>query len=299
MNQDEALNALDALVSEEWEDMAPPALVEALVAGGEAIVPALLERITDEALRARNDGDLVLDHVAYMAIFALCELALPETTEPVFHACFESGDEDILEWLDSHLWRFGPTAIPILEQLTQKEALGWYPRAMALDVMAQLVRGLPEAQDSYKAFLIKVLTELLDKGGDAKDDYITSVVSRLTDLRDPEARPLIDRAFEENRVDLDFIRKENVEAIYSGSMEVYESTRHESFLNYYRSWNLRSELKRREEESQRVQRELAESRRLLAGIPARAEKKPGRNEPCWCGSGKKYKKCHLDKDQGR
>lgn len=21
--------------------------------------------------------------------------------------------------------------------------------------------------------------------------------------------------------------------------------------------------------------------------------KPGRNEPCWCGSGKKYKKCHL------
>jgi hypothetical protein len=22
----------------------------------------------------------------------------------------------------------------------------------------------------------------------------------------------------------------------------------------------------------------------------------GRNEPCWCGSGKKYKKCHLGKD---
>ena len=21
--------------------------------------------------------------------------------------------------------------------------------------------------------------------------------------------------------------------------------------------------------------------------------KPGRNEPCWCGSGKKYKRCHL------
>ena len=25
--------------------------------------------------------------------------------------------------------------------------------------------------------------------------------------------------------------------------------------------------------------------------------KPGRNEPCWCGSGKKYKKCHLEADQ--
>jgi hypothetical protein len=26
-------------------------------------------------------------------------------------------------------------------------------------------------------------------------------------------------------------------------------------------------------------------------------KKPGRNEPCYCGSGKKYKKCHLKLDQ--
>ena len=26
---------------------------------------------------------------------------------------------------------------------------------------------------------------------------------------------------------------------------------------------------------------------------------PGRNDPCWCGSGKKYKKCHLERDQSR
>jgi hypothetical protein len=25
--------------------------------------------------------------------------------------------------------------------------------------------------------------------------------------------------------------------------------------------------------------------------------RPGRNEPCWCGSGTKYKKCHLDEDE--
>jgi SEC-C motif len=29
---------------------------------------------------------------------------------------------------------------------------------------------------------------------------------------------------------------------------------------------------------------------------ARGDKLPGRNEPCWCGSGKKYKQCHLRKD---
>jgi len=26
--------------------------------------------------------------------------------------------------------------------------------------------------------------------------------------------------------------------------------------------------------------------------PVVAKEKPGRNDPCWCGSGKKYKKCH-------
>ena len=27
-------------------------------------------------------------------------------------------------------------------------------------------------------------------------------------------------------------------------------------------------------------------------VPVRAEKKIGRNEPCFCGSGQKYKHCH-------
>jgi hypothetical protein len=27
------------------------------------------------------------------------------------------------------------------------------------------------------------------------------------------------------------------------------------------------------------------------------KKAPGRNDPCPCGSGKKYKQCHLDKDE--
>ena len=30
--------------------------------------------------------------------------------------------------------------------------------------------------------------------------------------------------------------------------------------------------------------------------PARREL-PGRNDPCWCGSAQKYKKCHLEVDQ--
>ncbi len=28
-----------------------------------------------------------------------------------------------------------------------------------------------------------------------------------------------------------------------------------------------------------------------------AKEKLGRNDPCWCGSGKKYKHCHLKADR--
>ncbi len=31
--------------------------------------------------------------------------------------------------------------------------------------------------------------------------------------------------------------------------------------------------------------------------PAHRQSKPGRNEPCWCGSGKKYKSCHMHDDE--
>ncbi|KXK12232.1 MAG: Protein translocase subunit SecA [Microgenomates bacterium OLB23] len=32
---------------------------------------------------------------------------------------------------------------------------------------------------------------------------------------------------------------------------------------------------------------------------AKSVKKLGRNDPCWCGSGKKYKKCHMNEDAAR
>ena len=36
-----------------------------------------------------------------------------------------------------------------------------------------------------------------------------------------------------------------------------------------------------------------------ARAPVRSSKaKIGRNDPCWCGSGKKYKHCHMRQDRG-
>jgi uncharacterized protein YecA (UPF0149 family) len=31
--------------------------------------------------------------------------------------------------------------------------------------------------------------------------------------------------------------------------------------------------------------------------PVTRVERPGRNDPCWCGSEKKYKKCHFSADE--
>jgi preprotein translocase subunit SecA len=56
---------------------------------------------------------------------------------------------------------------------------------------------------------------------------------------------------------------------------------------------------------QPAQRQMVAARPTVAGAvaeakpePARVQRKIGRNDPCWCGSGKKYKNCHLKADQG-
>jgi SEC-C motif domain protein len=44
--------------------------------------------------------------------------------------------------------------------------------------------------------------------------------------------------------------------------------------------------------SPRDQRWLYAEGKVVGAPPAQREQHPGRNEPCSCGSGKKYKKCH-------
>jgi hypothetical protein len=50
-----------------------------------------------------------------------------------------------------------------------------------------------------------------------------------------------------------------------------------------------------EEEDAEEEEETGESEDFQQ--PVQAAPKPGRNAPCWCGSGRKYKKCHLAADE--
>jgi hypothetical protein len=38
---------------------------------------------------------------------------------------------------------------------------------------------------------------------------------------------------------------------------------------------------------------------VCVGDPVKPVDKLGRNDPCWCGSGKKYRRCHMEFDNRR
>ncbi len=45
-----------------------------------------------------------------------------------------------------------------------------------------------------------------------------------------------------------------------------------------------------------VDSSTAKLNKIAKAGPSKAKKKIGRNDPCWCGSGKKFKKCHLNRE---
>jgi hypothetical protein len=129
---------------------------------------------------------------------------------------------------------------------------------------------------------------------DEETSVATSLVTDLAQLADPEARALIDAAFEAGIVDEGMINPRNVADDYRRGGKRSSPSDSRAWLRRYQD-QYRAHLdreRRRQREAQKPQR---------SGTPARRRQGPklGRNDPCWCGSGKKYKHCHLRQDQGR
>ncbi len=89
-----------------------------------------------------------------------------------------------------------------------------------------------------------------------------------------------DDAFDEAAEVIDALRGLGVEAPEIRQFELLVERRSEARIAAIRA-------------SRPAARVMPEPRPLA---PVQAVPRPGRNEPCWCGSSRKYKKCHLDAD---
>jgi hypothetical protein len=233
-------------------------------------------------------------------------------------------DDDVVEAVRESLGRFGKEVIEPLLAIGRDPSLGWYPRSTAFDTAINAAGDDLPARAMIAEVMRDLLAEAARKGDSADDrdsDIATWMVYGLSNLADPLARELIDSAFQADLVDTSVIEPNDVDDLYRQGGAKSDTQEREPFLNWYER-RYQEELESKQqlaeyEERQRQRRE--ESKRVRASTPPAASRpmappmpmptspepirntewRPRRNDPCWCGSGKKYKNCHLRADKGQ
>jgi hypothetical protein len=272
------LSRIDALIDEliEVGKTLPAGLRAELLACAPDCVPHLIRVLTDEDLQmedAAGDGWGPI-HAARL----LQELGPPDAIEPLIRAMRSAEADEYLSSAAMYALRAcGPAAEdPTLAALEQETET--YRRAALREVLA----GLGERSDAIFEALKTGLEEHSELGAISLADY--------GDLR---ALPILQKALDDHEVrDAKITPFEHQEVI-----EFCEAIE-----------RLDGELTPTQQEKLKLVRRLREASRPAMEAymqdrhgqkPQTAPPKPGRNDPCWCGSGKKYKKCHLGADRAR
>jgi hypothetical protein len=185
----------------------------------------------------------------------------------------------VTESLPSMFGRIGPVAIEPLKAVSADKTSGCFCRGMAMDGLGLIAWHYPESRNEISAFIHGIFM-------DEKDDMETrqEAGNVLLDLKCAEYEDdLLTFARQEEeckKTDLfytaHFLVNDVEIAFKSNAIEIHER----DWLTFYDSEEIEARQKRWDKEAVEEHRD---------------ETKIGRNEPCPCGSGKKYKKCCLGK----
>jgi hypothetical protein len=320
----EARALVDQMVEAgEWPE---PALLEQILAAGDATVAPLLE-----VLKTRPSGwpeEAPLSHALGLVSMIRPPEALPllvelgryyreETGEEVGDSLAAYGSDGVRALLDlirqpsvrgfHRLDLIGSAITAAGDDIVLRSSVGETVREILDQAMIQFRSSTQRFRENPGAAEFDTL--LSDPAEVYPSDEIGLLISHLADLADPLAVEMIEAAFDDDLVSLEIINRKNVKELYEEGGLVQEAK--PNWLDDYReSYAAKDE---REPELSAPDRFAFPSRssypsfeRESPQAPARPVQpivtirnttpKIGRNDPCWCGSGKKYKKCHLGKD---
>jgi hypothetical protein len=175
--------------------------------------------------------------------------------------------------------------------LIENEQAHEYVRSGAMGAMVSLVLTGQRTRDEVMGYFLELFHKLERTPGAQWDGLANS----CADLWPHEALDELNRAYEDGLVDTLSIAWEDIERAEALGIEgsLQETARQEPLINNL-SWEMGWMMRFHRREPLREQRNEP-----LLPLPAvdwtppirRTEPKIGRNDPCTCGSGKKYKKC--------
>jgi len=190
----------------------------------------------------------------------------------------EEGDDWYLEEYPGVFAWIGPAAIEPLREYLADDGHRVFPRVAVAHALKELAERHPETRDDA----LKGLCDTLSRFQDTDEILNAFVISYLLDIQAVEAAELIERAYAANRVDISVngnwntVRRElGVEGL---GLVPEELAGCRAFLSLPSlTSNASSMFSRKDPRDD--------------SATMRSSGKVGRNHPCPCGSGKKYKKC--------
>jgi len=294
-----ALDVKDLVARLAVENIWPsPDLLREILARGEDAVAPLIEHLN----QSLPDSD-----TAYQTAQLLILLGNPSAL-PDLIRFYQATDDDTAESMGDNLPALGAVALPYLLPLVSDRSMSWYKQSVVADMVRDVAGNDPNMLSQVSSALHNALADyvadahtLTTLKPDDAEDFIQSVSYLCADLADlgaEESRPLIQAAFDAKLVDEWITGDDLPRAPFGRERRAFKPT---DWLSWYEDRYAH----RNDPPLTYPDRSLSTPSKPTPilipphNTPYIAPPKPGRNDPCWCGSGKKYKKCHLNKPDDR
>ncbi|MSP63348.1 MAG: hypothetical protein EXR72_23995 [Myxococcales bacterium] len=249
----------------------PPSLFDEIQALGEAALPVLRSMVADEDLSLEESPGAGFAPLHAIRLLGRLRDAI---SVPVIVALLREADASEIVFSEAifALAEMGEAAVePCLEELARRgHSAGGFA-----EVLGKLGVRDERVFEALVAFL---------------DDDVESGAGVLANYGDERAVPHLLRAFERLVIDREpglFANQTAIE-LQSAIDDLGGETPPALAEKFKRAMHPRTEAMRAASEKA----DLADKRAQIQRAP-----RPGRNERCPCGSGKKYKKCHLGEDE--
>jgi hypothetical protein len=287
----------------------------------EVMIPRLVQAIEKATAKTRR-GEKVEDNAHFFALFLLTEFGAREALPAILEAVslpgegpfdlFEDAITSNLAWI---LVKLSDDPLTLIDRLIHNKDLNEYVRWGTAQMYLHLVKG----GRMIRAEAVERLRQHLRREMEAPEGslIITELVDVLSSLAPADAYADIKEAFSRELVDESMIGMEcvdrSIEADEAGVQQELDRLRvFDDTIEELRQWSSFQPETLEDPEStySPIPRWASEETTPLSPPPLdewsnppqlepAAGKRAGRNDPCPCGSGKKYKKCCLDADLGR
>lgn len=243
------------------------------------------------------------------AIFLLTELNATESLGKVLHLLRQ--DEKLLEFwfgdfLSAEVWmiiyQLGNKQLEKLKNFVLVPNIYTFARAQISDAVVQIAYHGPERKPEIVRWIKDVLTYLLnnkDDEGLIDSDFIALIICDIIQLKAKELLPLVKTFFDNGLVSIGICGNFEVvedDTINRPEKDYYKRKLYNIYDRYTNVLTTWAGYKEEKEEGPDYGKlndyDLPAFQREELDLP---ELKIGRNRPCPCGSGKKYKKCCMNK----